>query len=76
MEQRAYGLLLEELLERHDGTEPRKLPAVRAASVAATASVPSERPGFAALLDILDDTGGKRGQARRLRPRSTFGRAP
>ena len=32
MEQRAYGLLLEELLARHDGTAPHLLSPVRAAA--------------------------------------------
>lgn len=73
MEQRAYGFLLEELLERHDGSEPRMLPSVRAAATAATATAVEERPGFAALLEMLTTIKGG-GGGRRLRPRGTFGR--
>lgn len=74
-EQRAFGFLLEELLERHDGTEPRLLPHVRAAATAATATVADDRPGFSALLEILAGgaSGGLKGR-KLLRPRSRFGR--
>jgi hypothetical protein len=74
MEQRAYGFLLEELLERHVGDEPsRVLAPVRAAATAATSTLPEDRPGFAALLRMLTERptgGGGRG----LRPRARFGR--
>ena len=70
MEQRAYGFLLEELLERYDGTEPaRVLAPVRAAAAAATSAQPEDRPGFTALLKMLGEKGRRLG-----RPRSTFGR--
>ena len=71
MEQRAYGLLLEELLERHDGSEMHALPPVRATALAATAEPAAERPGFAALVKMLHE----RPKAHR-RPRGTFGRVP
>ena len=70
MEQRAYGFLLEELLERHNGMEPARLLApVRAAAAAATSARPEDRPGFTALLKMLGEKGRRLG-----RPRSNFGR--
>ena len=81
MEQRAYGLLLFELIERHDGSTPAALTAVRAVAEQAAAAEPVRRPGFSKLVAALDaaadvnDTesaGGRRGRG--LRPRSTFGR--
>ena len=73
MEVRAFGLLLDELLQRHDGVDTRGLHAVRAATAAATATAAAERPAFTALHAMLTshDAGGAR---RKLRPRSTFGR--
>ena len=77
-EQRAYGLLLEELLERHDGTAPERLTAVRAVARLATATRPDERPGFAVLARELAhelDSDTKLPSRRlRMRPRATFGR--
>ena len=91
MEQRAFGLLLEELIERHDGSEPHAIVAVQAAAAAAT-GVEAQRPGFAALTELLgagrehqhkNDGGGRRsaseggggGGGGGKRPRRTFGRA-
>ena len=83
-EQRAFGLLLEELLERHDGSEKHLLGPVRRAAAAAAADDPTARPGFAALvkeLEVASDESENASQApergRGLggrRPRSTFGR--
>ena len=72
MEQRAYGLLLEELLARHDGTTPHLLGNVRAVADAATMALPEERPGFAKLSRMLTE---KRKGRELRRPRGTFGRA-
>ena len=63
--------LLEELLERHDGTEAHLLPAVRSVAAAATAPMPEQRPGFSALLHMLSE---KRKGRELRRPRSNFGR--
>ena len=71
MEQRAYGLLLEELLERHDGTDAQLLPSVRSVANAATAALPEDRPGFSALVQMLTE---KRKGRELRRPRRTFGR--
>ena len=71
MEQRAYGLLLFELIERHDGSTPAALTAVRAVAEQAAAAEPVRRPGFSKLVAALDaaadvnDTesaGGRRGR--------------
>jgi hypothetical protein len=85
MEQRAFGLLCEELLERHDGSDTPLLDRVREAARLAAAESPAERPGFSALAKLLveDGTGADGpiappiGRALRRgggRPRSTFGR--
>ena len=85
MEQRAFGLLLAELLERHDGSEPELLEPVRLASRLAMAAAPEDRPGFARLArqleleDSLDEESQRgpplgRAARRGLRPRSSFGR--
>jgi hypothetical protein len=73
MEQRAYGLLLFELIERHDGSEPRLLHAVRTAAEMATDEDPLRRPGFETLVQTLNDEHHKPPR-RGLRPRGTFGR--
>ena len=75
MEQRAYGFLLEELLERYSGPREvarRELHVIRAAAAAATSTRPEDRPGFSALLQMLREPPGRR----LLRPRGTFGRVP
>ena len=85
MEQRAFGLLCEELLERHDGSDTPLLDRVREAARLAAAESPAGRPGFSALAKLLveDGTGAdgpiapQIGRALRRgvgRPRSTFGR--
>lgn len=57
MEQRAFGLLLEELLEHHEGdSEAESLYAVREAAALATAA-PDQRPGFGALVQLLHRRG-------------------
>ena len=72
MEQRAFGLLLDELLERHDGSEPHHLLSVRAVAAVATSEAAESRPGFSELLSVLSAKEGRRNGTRR--PRSTFGR--
>ena len=58
MEARAFGLLLEELLERHDGAGSDALLApLREAAAAATRARPEERPGFSALARMLAGSG-------------------
>ena len=55
IEQRAFGVLLGELLARHDGSEPRQLPAVR--SVAKAALAAGGGPGFSVLTQLLSISG-------------------
>ena len=57
MEQRAFGLLCEELLERHDGSDTPLLDRVREAARLAAAESPAERPGFSALAKLLVEDG-------------------
>ena len=74
MEVRAFGLLLEELLERHDGSDHHTLGPVRAAARLGTLEA-SQRPSFQTLREELQlEAAGNAMPRRGLRPRSTFGR--
>lgn len=54
MEARAYGLLLEELIARHDGLGSEKLTTVRSVAAICTDVHPTRRPSFSKVVQTLE----------------------